>query len=138
MVLGPPGGPQSLKTPKILYRLFTKFAQFFIWIQKYFNNIVLKKERSYGPLGGPLNLKNPKDLYRLLVNFGTISFQIQECFLIIKNRQTENVPRAPGVSKIWILQKFFRNCFQNLPQRFIRIQELLEKKKIKKKKERNH
>ena len=49
----PPRGLQNLKTLKILYRLFTKFAQWFIWIQKYFNNIGLKKERSLGPLGAP-------------------------------------------------------------------------------------
>ena len=46
-------------------------AQCFIRIQKYFNNIVFKKNVALWPPEGPENLKTPKDLYRLLLHFWT-------------------------------------------------------------------
>ena len=39
---------------------------------------------------------------------------------------------SKGPPKIWDLQKFLRDCFQNLAQRFIRIEEYLKKIVLKK------
>ena len=54
--------------------------------------------------------------------------------MIIENKQTESVPLAHGAIKIRNLRKFLRDCFRNLPQRFIRIQEYFNNVVVLKKK----
>ena len=62
------------------------------------------------PPGHPQNLKTPKVLCRLLLNFGAkVPFEYRSAFIIIKNIQTESVPRAPvGLQNIKSLKDLYR------------------------------
>ena len=77
----PQGAPIILNLQKFFTDCFQNLAQRFIGIQKYINDIVLKKKGPGAPLGAPLNLKIPKVPYRLLLDFGKNFHSNTEVFL---------------------------------------------------------
>ena len=85
-----------------------------------------------GPFGGPQNLKSPKVLRRLLKVWHNIALERMRVLLICFFNRSVLIffffflIRWPtgflGSPIILNLRKFFTNCFQNLAQRFSRIQ----------------